>query len=37
MVSWNSTITRIRKYLGLYRCPICGELYDPTYKHVCVL
>lgn len=30
-------LKRLLSYIGLYKCPICGELYDPTYKHVCVL
>lgn len=29
-VSWNS-----RSTMGLYRCPICEQYYDPTYGHQC--
>lgn len=29
-VSWNADAT-----LGLYRCPVCKEYYNPTYGHQC--
>jgi hypothetical protein len=31
MVSYNTSFSNVRQ--GLAKCPVCGEMYDPTYGH----